>query len=88
MEVFDLSYSEIPDGFCVIRIKKSNSYLHINNGVLYFYEKMNGCFVFNKELADDIISDVEQVTKKDVEIVDFKEAYNQHGIIEKQIKYN
>lgn len=88
MEVLDLDYKDIPDGFCVIRIKKSNNYLHIKNGYVFFCDKMHGCFVISQELAEEMIIDIEMVTNYSVEIVDFKEAYNEHGFIEKQIKYN
>lgn len=88
METFNLNYKQIPDGFCVIRIKESNNYLHIKNGYVYFNDKMHGCFVVSQEVAEEMILDIERIVEYSVEIVDFQEAYKEHGIVEKQIKYN
>jgi len=85
-----LKYSEIPKDFCVIRIKDSCNYLHCSDDFFHFKEKMHGCFVCLPEVSNAILKDLRKDFKSfyNLESVTFKDAYNEHGIIEKQIAYN
>jgi hypothetical protein len=89
MELFSLKSNEIPEHFCVIRFKNTKNYLHADDGILLFKEKLHGCFVCLPEVIEDILTDLKQIKLfNDLEIVKFKDAYKQHGLIERQIAYN
>lgn len=91
MDSVSLKLSDVPKGFCVIRIKDTNNYMHIKDGFLYFYPKMNGCLAISKNTAiiiSQYLNEVIDEERPDMEIVDFKDAYNKHGLIEKQVSYN
>lgn len=57
--------------------------------MFYFKERIHGCFVCLPEVSDEILNKL-QVHKSfaNLEVVKFKNAYKEHGIIEKQIAYN
>jgi hypothetical protein len=85
----NLNSKEVPEDFCVIRVKNRCNYLHSDGNLFFFKEKMHGCFVCRPEVSEEILKDL-QIFKSfsDLEIVYFKDAYNQHGIIEMQVAYN
>ena len=84
-----LKNDDIPEYFCVIRIKETSTYLHCKEDMFYFKERIHGCFVCLHEVSDEILNNL-QVFKSfaNLEVVKFKNAYKEHGIIEKQIAYN
>lgn len=92
---------DMPENAFVVRVIKTNEYIHIyNKKVMYIKPKMMGCMVFSseeqaKEIVDMLkmietelcgLTDESQTTE--YEIVPFNEAYDKHGIIEKQIVCN
>ena len=40
-----LKNDDIPEHFCVIRIKDTSTYLHYKEDMFYFKERIHGCFV-------------------------------------------
>lgn len=88
MELFSLKSNEIPEHFCVIRFKETKKYLHSEDGCFFFKEKFHGCFVCLPEVSEEIIIDLYDNLLEGLEAVKFKDAYKQHGIIERQIAYN
>lgn len=88
--ILHLNLKDIPDVCCVIRLKDTNNYLHIKEDVFFFAEIMHGCYVLMPEVAELILKKIGNLTHlgHNLEIVKFIDAYNQHGIIEKQIRYN
>lgn len=92
MDFFQLNSQQIPKGYCVIRVEDSYKYLHFDNsnGQFFLREKMHGCFVTSSEIADEIIAQIKSMynAKYNMRKVEFNAAYEEHGIIEKQIFYN
>jgi hypothetical protein len=87
--VLHFQHNEIPDGYKVIRVKGTNIYLHITENSLVFKNKMSGCFVVKEIVAIEILLDIDkEFPDKEIEIIDFKKAYEEHGLIENQIAYN
>ena len=97
MNLSKYTHSEIPEESCVIRIKSTNQYIHVNdNNGLFIKSKMVGCLVLmDKQTAEDM---VDKITKLDIrmygkvnrvyEIIPFNEAYKAHGILDSQISCN
>lgn len=90
MDFFKLSYKEVPEGYCVIRIKDTNNYIHYKGGCFFLKDRMNNCFVTCTDIAEEVIIHIKGICIGDYqfEMVDFKKAYEEHGLIEKQILYN
>lgn len=90
MDFFQLNSQQIPQGYCVIKVENSYKYLHFDSGQFYFREKMHGCFVTSSEIADEIIVQIKKMynSKYNMIKIDFYVAYEEHGVIEKQIFYN
>lgn len=89
MKLFSLKSKEIPEDYCVIRMKDTRNYLHADEDIFFFKEKMHGCFVCLPEVSKEILNEL-RIFKSfnNLEIVKFKDAFIQHGIIERQIAYN
>lgn len=89
IDLIPLKKDDIPEYFSVIRIKETSTYLHFKEDTFYFKDKLHGCFVCLPEVSDEILNNL-QVYKsfENLEVITFKDAYNEHGIIEKQIAYN
>ena len=84
-----LKNDDIPEHFCVIRIKDTSTYLHYKEDMFYFKERIHGCFVCLPEVSDEILNKLQgHKSFANLEVVKFKNAYKEHGIIEKQIAYN
>lgn len=96
-----LKLNEMPENCFVLRILNTNRYIHYNNDNddVFLIEKMNGCLVLRcKEDADNIIKSLHILERRmynltDIELteyesVPFEQAYNEHGIVEKQIVLN
>jgi len=95
---------QVPKGSFVIRVKKTNKYIHVDDNCgMFVKEKMTGCLVLRCiEDADNIIkfiSDLEIEAFRNISIdmltkyetIPFEEAYETHGVIErieKQMVYN
>jgi hypothetical protein len=97
MELPRFFIENIPENCFVIRVKNTNHYIHIeNNYKLILKSKMMGCLVMSKESAEIIIQKImfmdAEVFRDEVvtqyEYVPFKEAYDMHGFVEKQIICN
>lgn len=92
--IFKLCFDDIPNDFCVIRLKKTNTYFHLNDKEIFFLNRLHGCFVSSFDSAHIVLEnlmDMKSIIKLDIEqleIVNFKVAYKEHGLIEKQIMYN
>ena len=93
IDVVNISHKEVPEDFCVVRIIETNSYIHYKDGFLYFVSRMNGCLAVQKETANYLIEIMNNIfeSKKEkpkLEIINFHDAYKEHGIVERQICYN
>lgn len=101
LETDRLNYGEIPDGCFVIRKKNTCSYLHFQSGLLFFKEKMHGCFVVYKDVAEKLLewmvdesncinneNNTENQGSKKYETVTFEKAFKEHGLEERQKFYN
>ena len=96
--------SEIPSEAFVVRISKTNSYIHVTDDYSIFIKpKMNGCLVLRCEadalemikkiniLEIELLEEIGAFTDNLItiyEVVPFAEAYNTHGFVEKQVAYN
>ncbi|MBK7362806.1 MAG: hypothetical protein IPJ01_10960 [Micavibrio sp.] len=92
---------EMPKETFVVRVKKTNRYIHIDDYFgLFVKQKMTGCLVLRCiEDAEQIIKTINKIelevfgelgfkTFTEYESIPFEEAYKTHGIIEKQIVFN
>ena len=60
MDFYQLNSQQIPDDYCVIRVENSYKYLHFENGLFFFKDRLHGCFVTSKEIATEVISQIDK----------------------------
>ena len=96
--------SEIPSEAFVVRISKTNNYVHVTDDYsIFIKQKMNGCLVLRcKADAEEMVSTIKRIESDlldslgefkaelttHYEAVPFADAYNTHGIDEKQVAFN
>jgi len=90
IDLHQLKHNDIPDEYCVIRFSDTNRYLHCQDGYFFFKERFHGCFVVYCEIAQQILDEINimWINKSELQIVDFKDAYKMHGLVEAQMCYN
>lgn len=98
MSINTVQRKDIPENSFVVRIKGTNKYIHIVDGFMSIKPFFIGCYVFrSKESAEDmieVINDLEEEYTNSVneisefEVISFKDGYNNHANIEKQIFFN
>ena len=83
------NHKDIPSDYYCIRVVDKVIYLHIDDQEFYFEERMTGCFVAQKKDAKkvkDLLMEI--IDNEYIEMVNFHDAYEEHGLVEKQICYN
>lgn len=84
-----ITLKQIPRDSYVIRVKDTNKYIHLLNGRMELLPQMTGCYVVRKATAERLVEMFdEKYGKQPFEIISFFISYEEHGVIEKKMKYN